>query len=263
MIKRARRPTSLQLEDKTNHQITTTSTTTSSRLHHPPFLRATSVRQKQLRLGVSSLVVTSTPSTATTTDNNPKTDSGHISRNATCASPFAPYSPLARNTSASALCPALRPLPERPASSQSAAQVNPNRLSCRPSRPPSRALARPVVPPTSPVCDNPGLTGGSECLSPTSSLMSGPLSPTSSVLSPFQPISELETASSSASPFQSEEAGQHHSALSPSPFQQQQHHHHHQAFSSLPEAGGGAQVIISSDQESISSRSQTDSISLR
>ena len=232
MLKKPRRPTSLQLED------------------HPPaqpVLRSTSQRHKQLRLGVSSLVVN-------------KTDAPNISRNASCPSPFSPYSPLTRN---STVYP-LRPVLERPQSSQSA-QIKPSRLSGRPSRPPSRAQARHVPPPTSPSCDNQGT-----CCSPTSSLLSGPLSPTSSVLSPFQTISEMEISSS---PFQSNSDNNSYTSpfqqnnSSPFPSLTERASMQNYPFSSLPERecmqSSPFQQQIPSDQESISSRSQTDSISLR
>ena len=203
-----RRPTSLKLEE----------------ISREPVLRSISDKQKQLRLGISSLLVN-------------KTELQSISRNTSCPSPFSstlspfsPYSPHSRN-SQMALQP-LRFVPERSQSSQ--AQILPNRLSYRPgrsTRPGSRARA--VEPPTSPGCDN------IPCYSPTSSLLSGPLSPTTSILSPFS-VATSET--SMTSPFQPESET---SLTSPLP--------------TLVECP----YLQVSDRDSISSHSQTDSISVR
>ena len=219
VIKKLRRPTSLKLEDNGGKP---------GGGGGDPVLRTISQKQRQLRLGISSLILK-------------KTDAPNISRNTTCPSPFSPYSPHARNSMLAVN--ALRPVPEqRPQSAQSA-QIQPNRLSCRPSRPSSRAQPRPVPPPTSPSCDNP-----SACYSPTSSLMSGPLSPTSSVLSPFQPAS-LQ------SPFQPMSD----SSIAPSPFPASS-----EGPSPFPAPSDGSSPLLpNSDRDSISSHSQTDSISVR
>ena len=203
-----RRPTSLKLEE----------------VSREPVLRSISEKQKQLRLGISSLLVN-------------KTELQNISRNTSCPSPFSstlsqfsPYSPHSR--SSQLVLQPLRPVPERPQSSQ--AQIQPNRLSCRPgrsTRPGSRARA--VEPPISPSCDN------QPCYSPTSSLLSGPLSPTISILSPFSgPHSET----SMTSPFQPASET---SLTSP-----------------LPTLAESPYLQVS-DRDSISSHSQTDSISVR
>ena len=233
VIRKLRRPTSLRLNDDLTTTTTAATMSSSSGISHRP--AATAQRQKQLRLGVSSLIISGSAA-----HHNQQQQQPHISRQqqqyAATTSPFAPYSPQARNNasllalntsvfrlhqphrdSSSAQQQQWPPTPpERPLSSQSA-QIRPSRLAGRPSRPPGvRARPRPVLPPTSPDCDSPVAC----CYSPTASLLSGPLSPTASLLSPFAG----GAASSPSSSF-------------------------HPA--------------VASDRESLSSHSQTDSISVR
>ncbi len=236
VIRKLRRPTSLRLNDDSTTTTTATMSSSSYISHRPA---ATAQRQKQLRLGVSSLII----SGSAAHHNQQQQQQPHISRQqqqqyAAATSPFAPYSPQARNNaSLLALNTSVFRLhqphrdsssaqqqwgpptpPERPLSSQSA-QIRPSRLAGRPSRPPGvRARPRPVLPPTSPDCDIPVAC----CYSPTASLLSGPLSPTASLLSPF--------------------AG---------------------GAASSPTSSSSLHPAVASDRESLSSHSQTDSISVR
>ena len=260
---RPTRPTSLKINDSGPGQLV---------------LRTISQKQKQLRLGVSSLVMGTSSGNSTSSNNNSSTDASssvsgktdskqeYISRNTNCSSPpnlFSPYSPHSSRTSmllnSSAVATA------RSSSSASnngmnrsvgcgrntshvahSAQIQPNRLASRQSsRPCSRATAIPVPPPTSPGCDNHdyAVIGDANChpvQSPTSSLLSGPFSPTSSVISGFPPPSEV----SISSPF-------------PSLFSYSRQSGH------LEDGKAGGQDRLGSDIESVSSHSQADSVSLR
>ncbi len=264
------RPTSLKINDSSPGQLV---------------LRTISQKQKQLRLGVSSLVMGSNSnnvnnngnnvaSSSTSNANMSKTESKlYISRNTCCSPPnlFSPYSPhssrtsmLLNSNSAAMVSCANGGAASRSTSSASgaiassagvithAAQIQPNRLTSRQSsRPCSRATAIPVPPPTSPGCDNTyAVIGGGNggISSPTSSLLSGPFSPTSSVMSGFPPLSEV----SISSPFPG--------LLSDS--RQSGHIHMEEG----KESGGGTvggHDRLGSDIESVSSHSQADSVSLR
>ena len=125
-------------------------------------LRTISQKQRQLRLGVSSLVVSSGSGSGSGVTGGKKTENNgskmYISRN-TCYSPsqFSPYSPHSRtsmllnNNSGRTSSGATAVANSSTGPSPHAAQIHPLRLTSRQSsRPCSRATAVPVPPPTSP-----------------------------------------------------------------------------------------------------------------
>ena len=276
---RPTRPTSLKLNDSS----------ANASAGQNMVLRTISQKQKQLRLGVSSLIVGATGGGSGASGGGVgggKTESkSYISRN-TCCSPslFSPYSPHSRtsmllNSGRTSAAPPMHPPngaalgsfsshPSQHLPPHHAAQILPNRLTSRQSRPCSRATAVPVPvpPPTSPHgCDisdfnnvrggdssgpgsmdhnGAGIGGGMMVQSPTSSLLSGPFSPTSSVMSGFPPPSSDISISS--------------------PFPGLSDTQSPQLDASFGRKTSPSNRLGSpSDLESVSSQSQADSVSLR